>query len=103
MGWPDSDDLQHVANAPGRGDITTRISHTVLLAHATPAPSVLRTPHHKRGQTRHHHRLTCGSQRYLGGVLPALGDEAHGRRPVAGIERSTGLATGAWPVPLLGV
>lgn len=37
MGRPDSDDLQHVANAAGRGDITTRISHTVPLPDAISA------------------------------------------------------------------
>jgi len=37
MGRPDSDDLQHVADAAGRGDIATRISRTVTLANAIPA------------------------------------------------------------------
>lgn len=37
MGRPNSDDLQHIANAAGRGDIATRISHTVPLADAIPA------------------------------------------------------------------
>ena len=37
MGRPDSDDLQHVADAAGRGDIATRIHRTVPLAEAIPA------------------------------------------------------------------
>ncbi len=37
MGKPNSDDLQHVADAAGRGDITTRIQHTVNLTNAIPA------------------------------------------------------------------
>jgi NADPH:quinone reductase-like Zn-dependent oxidoreductase len=37
MGRPDVDDLQHVADAAGRGEITTRISRTVTLAKAIPA------------------------------------------------------------------
>ena len=37
MGRPDSDDLQHVADAAGRGEIATRISRTVTLANAIPA------------------------------------------------------------------
>lgn len=37
MGRPDSDDLQHIADAAGRGDITTRIARTVPLANAIPA------------------------------------------------------------------
>ncbi|WP_119696572.1 NADP-dependent oxidoreductase [Microbacterium halotolerans] len=37
MGRPDSNDLQHVADAAGRGEITTRISRTVTLADAIPA------------------------------------------------------------------
>ncbi len=37
MGRPDSDDLQKLADAAGRGEITTRISRTVTLAHAIPA------------------------------------------------------------------
>lgn len=37
MGKPNSDDLQLVADAAGRGDITTRIQRTVTLADAIPA------------------------------------------------------------------
>lgn len=37
MGRPDSNDLQHVADAAGRGEIATRISRTVTLANAIPA------------------------------------------------------------------
>lgn len=37
MGKADSDDLQYVADAAGRGDIATRISRTVILADAIPA------------------------------------------------------------------
>ena len=37
MGRPDSDDLQHVADAAKRGNIATRISRTVTLADAIPA------------------------------------------------------------------
>ena len=37
MGRPDSDELQHVADAAGRGNIATRISRTVTLADAIPA------------------------------------------------------------------
>ncbi len=37
MGRPDSDDLQHVADAAGRGEIVTRISRTVTLGDAIPA------------------------------------------------------------------
>lgn len=37
MGRPDSNDLQHVADAAGRGQIATRISRTVTLADAIPA------------------------------------------------------------------
>ena len=36
MGRPDSDDLQHVADAAGRGEIATRIFRTVSLANAIP-------------------------------------------------------------------
>ena len=36
-GRPDSDDLQHVADAAGRGDLATRIHSTVPLAEAIPA------------------------------------------------------------------
>jgi NADPH:quinone reductase-like Zn-dependent oxidoreductase len=37
MGRPDSRDLQHVADAAGRGEIAIRISRTVTLANAIPA------------------------------------------------------------------
>ena len=37
MGKPNSDDLQRLADAAGRGDITTRIQRTVRLADAIPA------------------------------------------------------------------
>jgi NADPH:quinone reductase-like Zn-dependent oxidoreductase len=37
VGRADSDDLQHLADAAGRGDIVTRISRTVTLADAIPA------------------------------------------------------------------
>lgn len=37
MGRPDSDDLQHVADAAGRGEIATRIARTVTLDDAIPA------------------------------------------------------------------
>ncbi|PRY67421.1 NADPH:quinone reductase-like Zn-dependent oxidoreductase [Glaciihabitans tibetensis] len=37
MGRPDSNDLQHIADAAGRGEISTRISRTVTLANAIPA------------------------------------------------------------------
>jgi NADPH:quinone reductase-like Zn-dependent oxidoreductase len=37
MGRPDSNDLQHVADAAGRGEIATHISSTVTLANAIPA------------------------------------------------------------------
>jgi hypothetical protein len=37
MGRPDSDDLQHVADAAGRGDIVTRIWRTATLDDAIPA------------------------------------------------------------------
>jgi NADPH:quinone reductase-like Zn-dependent oxidoreductase len=37
MGRPDSTDLQHVADAAGRGEIVTRISRSVSLADAIPA------------------------------------------------------------------
>jgi NADPH:quinone reductase-like Zn-dependent oxidoreductase len=37
MGKPDSDDLQRIADAAGRGEIATRISRTVTLADAIPA------------------------------------------------------------------
>jgi hypothetical protein len=37
MGRPDSDDLQHAADAAGRGDIVTRIWRTATLDDAIPA------------------------------------------------------------------
>lgn len=37
MGRPNSDDLQHVADAAGRGEMVTRISRTVTLDDAIPA------------------------------------------------------------------
>jgi len=37
MGRPDSDDLQHVADAAARGEIATHIAHTVALDDAIPA------------------------------------------------------------------
>ncbi|TCL80233.1 NADPH:quinone reductase-like Zn-dependent oxidoreductase [Curtobacterium sp. PhB142] len=43
MGRPDSDDLQHVADAAGRGDIVTRIARAVALDDAIPALAELET------------------------------------------------------------
>ena len=37
MPWPNSDDLQHLADAAARGEIVTRISRTVSLTDAIPA------------------------------------------------------------------
>lgn len=43
MGRPDSDDLQHVADAAGRGEIVPRIARTVSLDDAIPALTELET------------------------------------------------------------
>jgi NADPH:quinone reductase-like Zn-dependent oxidoreductase len=43
MGRPNSADLQHLADAVGRGDITTHILRTVRLADAIPALAALET------------------------------------------------------------